>query len=216
MSATLAPARSLPCTSVQRRDPGRDQVGDVAGPEELLAPDEDVLVVLVPAQPGAGAERLGDPRLGPQRRRARARTRRARRRRRPGWPARTPAPRSSSRCPRPGRTRRTRLPPDRAAIRRCSAGWCWVRAASSSAVAGPAASAWYRPSWWPITTFPAATVAPRSVTNRPRNSFSLSFVDGHDVPSLWVVACLCPGCAAGRCTGVATALQWGPIERGNG
>ena len=49
-----------------------------------------------------------------------------------------------------------------------------VRLASLSAVAGPVASALYRPSWCPITTLPVATVAPRSVTNRPRNSFSLS------------------------------------------
>jgi hypothetical protein len=45
--------------AVERRDPGRDEVGDVAGAEELLAADEDVPVVLVPAHPGTGAERLG-------------------------------------------------------------------------------------------------------------------------------------------------------------
>ncbi len=37
------------------------QVGEVAGPEELLAADEDLVVVLVPAHTGAGAERLLDP-----------------------------------------------------------------------------------------------------------------------------------------------------------
>ena len=52
--------------AVKRRDPGQGQVGDVAGAEELLAADEDVLVVLVPAHPAAGAERLGNPRLGLQ------------------------------------------------------------------------------------------------------------------------------------------------------
>ena len=67
MSATVAPARSLSGHAVQRRDPGWDQVGEVAGPEELLASEEHVLVVLVPAHPGAGAERLGDARLGLQR-----------------------------------------------------------------------------------------------------------------------------------------------------
>ena len=45
---------------VERGDPGRDQVGDVAGTEELLAAGEDLLVVLVPAHAAAGAERLGD------------------------------------------------------------------------------------------------------------------------------------------------------------
>src|SRR5690348_794049 len=49
-----------------------------------------------------------------------------------------------------------------------------VWAASSSAVAGASASARYRPRLWPITTFPAAIVAPKSVTNVPMNSCSLS------------------------------------------
>ena len=53
--------------AVQRRDPGWDEVGHVAGAEELLAAGEHVVVVLVPAHPGAGAERLGDLRLGLQR-----------------------------------------------------------------------------------------------------------------------------------------------------
>ncbi len=63
----LGPGRQLVRDPVERRDPGRHQVGDVARAEELLAADEDVLVVLVPAQPGAGAEPLGDLRLGLQR-----------------------------------------------------------------------------------------------------------------------------------------------------
>ena len=67
MSATLAPARSFVLDALERRDPARHQVGDVAGPEELLAADEDVLVVLVPAEAGTGAEGLGDLRLGLQR-----------------------------------------------------------------------------------------------------------------------------------------------------
>src|ERR1700722_1119559 len=44
--------------AVQRRDPGRDEVGDITGAEELLAAGEDALIVLVPAHPGTGAERL--------------------------------------------------------------------------------------------------------------------------------------------------------------
>src|SRR5690242_5314801 len=43
--------------AVERRDPGRHEVGDVARPEELLAAGEDVLVLLVPAHPGTGPER---------------------------------------------------------------------------------------------------------------------------------------------------------------
>ena len=52
---------------VERGDPGRHQVRRVPGPEEPLAAVEDVRVLLVPAHAGAGAERLLDPRLGPQR-----------------------------------------------------------------------------------------------------------------------------------------------------
>ena len=50
--------------AVQRRDPLRDEVGEVAGAEELLAPAEDLVVVLVPAEPGAGPEGLLHPREG--------------------------------------------------------------------------------------------------------------------------------------------------------
>ena len=53
--------------AVQRRDPAGGEVGDVTRPEEHLAAGEHVLVVLVPAHPGAGPERVGDLRLGPQR-----------------------------------------------------------------------------------------------------------------------------------------------------
>ena len=53
------PARAWPA---RRRAPGstREQVHQVAGPEEALAAGEHVLVVLVPAEAGAGAERLLD------------------------------------------------------------------------------------------------------------------------------------------------------------
>jgi hypothetical protein len=44
--------------SVERRDPRWHQVGDVAGPEELLASEEYVLVMLVPPYAGAGTEVL--------------------------------------------------------------------------------------------------------------------------------------------------------------
>jgi hypothetical protein len=50
--------------SVQRRDPRCHQVGDVAGPEEQFTAAEDIVVMFVPAHPGAGAERVGDARLG--------------------------------------------------------------------------------------------------------------------------------------------------------
>ena len=41
--------------AVEGRDPLRHQMGEVAGPEELLAAAEDLLVVLVPADTGPGA-----------------------------------------------------------------------------------------------------------------------------------------------------------------
>ena len=53
--------------AVQCRDPAGGEVGDVARAEEHLGPGEYVLVVLVPAHAGAGPERVGDLRLGPQR-----------------------------------------------------------------------------------------------------------------------------------------------------
>ena len=165
--------------AVERRDPGRDQVGDVAGPEELLAAGEDVLVLLVPAQAGAGAERLGDPRLGPQR--AEGQHERA---------GRVDA------AVRVGQHERLllghrvgvvgRVVLDVAArglaaqpfgdVTRAGLGVRWP---ARSAVAGAAARALYRPSRWPMTTLPAATVAPRSVTNLPRNSLQLVVVDSH-------------------------------------
>ena len=46
--------------TVERREPGVDQVGDVAGSEEALAPVVDVAVVLVPAQAVSGACGLDD------------------------------------------------------------------------------------------------------------------------------------------------------------
>jgi hypothetical protein len=52
--------------AIQGRDPRLDQVGPVAGGEEHLAAVKDLGVLLVPADPGAGAEGLGDTRLGPE------------------------------------------------------------------------------------------------------------------------------------------------------
>ena len=60
------PGGQLRLDPVQRRDPVRHQLGHVAGPVERVAADEDVLVVLVPGDAGAGAERLGDLRFGAQ------------------------------------------------------------------------------------------------------------------------------------------------------
>ena len=57
-SATLAPASSFALHAVERRDPLRDQVGPVAGPEEPLGAAEQAVVVLVPAHAVAAAERL--------------------------------------------------------------------------------------------------------------------------------------------------------------
>jgi hypothetical protein len=48
--------------AVERRQPRRDQVGVVAGPEEPLAALVHVVVVLVPADSFAGPGGLGDPR----------------------------------------------------------------------------------------------------------------------------------------------------------
>ena len=44
----------------QGGDPGGDKVGLVAGAEEAFCAAEEVVVVLAPADPPAGAERLGD------------------------------------------------------------------------------------------------------------------------------------------------------------
>ena len=48
--------------AVERRQPGTDEVRVVAGAEEPLAAVVDVLVVFVPADAGAAADGLGDPR----------------------------------------------------------------------------------------------------------------------------------------------------------
>ena len=48
--------------AVERGQPGRDEVRVVAGPEEPLAAVVDVVVVLVPADSGAAACGVGDPR----------------------------------------------------------------------------------------------------------------------------------------------------------
>jgi hypothetical protein len=60
------PGRQLLRDVLQRGDPVRHQLGDVAGPVERVAPDEDVIVVLVPADSLPGPERLGDARFGAQ------------------------------------------------------------------------------------------------------------------------------------------------------
>ena len=60
-------ALELGLDAVQRRDPLGQQVHQVPRPEEPLAAGEDVLVVLAPAVPGPGAERLLDVVLGLER-----------------------------------------------------------------------------------------------------------------------------------------------------
>ena len=62
-----AAGAQLVLDAVERGQPGRDEVRGVAGAEQQLAAEEHVVVVLVPAHPGTGAEGLGDPRLGAQR-----------------------------------------------------------------------------------------------------------------------------------------------------
>ena len=66
MSATVAPAALL-LDPVERGDPAGREVGEVAGAEEQLAPGEQVVVVLVPADARPGPEGVGDPRLTAQR-----------------------------------------------------------------------------------------------------------------------------------------------------
>ena len=66
-SATRAPSRSFASTPSSAGSQAADQVGAVAGAEEPLAPGEHVRRRAVPAEPVAGAERLGDLRLGAQR-----------------------------------------------------------------------------------------------------------------------------------------------------
>ena len=63
-----ADVRDLPAAlqllddAVERREPGREQVGVVAGPEEALAALEHVVVVLVPADALPALRTLDDPR----------------------------------------------------------------------------------------------------------------------------------------------------------
>jgi hypothetical protein len=66
-SATLAPRVELGRNAVEGREPVGDQVGGVPGPEEALAAREHLVVVFVPADARAAAERLGDLVLRPQR-----------------------------------------------------------------------------------------------------------------------------------------------------
>jgi hypothetical protein len=50
--------------AVEGGNPVRDQLGYVAGAVEGVDADEDVLVVFVPADAGAGAEGFGQARFG--------------------------------------------------------------------------------------------------------------------------------------------------------
>jgi hypothetical protein len=128
-----------------------DQVGDVAGPEELLAAGGHVAVVLVPAHAGAGPERLGDPWLGPQRaERQHERARRVHAAVRVGQRERLLlGHRVAVRCGIVLDVTAGRLAAQPLGhIPRAGA----VRLASSPAVAGATASAWYRPRLCPIRT----------------------------------------------------------------
>ena len=67
-----------------------------------------------------------------------------------------------------------------------------------------------------MTTLPAATVAPRSPTNLPRNSLSLSLSIAMMKLPLVVRYVITAQGARGRCNGVATALQRASLEKENG
>src|SRR5215211_1668153 len=132
--------------AIQGRDPGRDQVGPVAGGEEHLAAVEDLGVRLVPADPGAGAEGFGDAWLGLEAGQ--------------GELERAGQVHGAARAASHSFRYRSAVP---------------VRSASSDGRSGPApAMARYRPRRWPRTTMPACTVAARSCTNWPRKALSLS------------------------------------------
>ena len=212
MSATVAPAAQLVLDAVERRDPGRDEVGDVAGPEELLAADEDVVVLLVPADAGAGAERLGDPRLGLQRA--------ERQHERAGHV--DGAVRVGQReglllgqrvgLGRRRRTRRSRWRPGRAATRRRSAGW----SRSRGQLLGGRRRLGQR-------LVQAEVVADDDAARRHRRAevadelaqelHQLVAVDSHDA-SPWCSVCHPAQTAPGGCSGVATRLQRASIDRG--
>jgi hypothetical protein len=53
-------AHNTPLYPVERRNPRGDQVGGIPGTEEPLGADEQVVVVLMPADPGARLEHAGD------------------------------------------------------------------------------------------------------------------------------------------------------------
>ena len=55
-----SPRQQLLLDALERGQPRRDEVGDVAGPEEQLGAAEEVAVVLLPPEALAGAEALGD------------------------------------------------------------------------------------------------------------------------------------------------------------
>ena len=186
--------------AVERRDPGRDQVGDVAGAEELLAAGEHVGVLLVPAQAAAGPEGLGDPRLGPQR-----------------------AEREHERAGRVDAAVRVGQREGLLFGHRVAVGGRVVLDVAARGLAaqpfGDVARVGLRARGQllggrgprppapctgrgcaPMTTFPAATVAPRSVTNLPRNSCSLSLSMAMMTLPLVAGSPSRPGCAG--------ALQW--------
>ena len=58
--STCGPRSSFSCTALERRDPRADQVGGIAGPEEPLGAREQIVVMLVPADAVAAAERAHD------------------------------------------------------------------------------------------------------------------------------------------------------------
>ena len=61
-------ALQLRLDAVERRDPGADQVAEVARAKEALGAVEQDRILVAPVEPAAGAEGLRDARLGLHRR----------------------------------------------------------------------------------------------------------------------------------------------------
>ena len=59
----LTAAKQLLDNAFERGQPGGNQVGAIAGSEEFLGAAKEAFVMLVPADTGAGLERIGDLRL---------------------------------------------------------------------------------------------------------------------------------------------------------
>ena len=134
--------------------------------------------MLVPAEPGAAACRLDDPRRVEPPNRARAgRTRAGRRGCCIGERHRLlGGQRSSGRCP--GRSSRSRPLPGHSAIRGRNARPCRCARPARSGVSGPAsASAWYRPSLSPITTSAAFSVGADLANRAEYELHKLALVD---------------------------------------